>query len=136
MFSYLFNGYPGKDFEFYPHMIALFSLLVIGSIVFNVYYNKKKKEDIAFKRAFRKTASRLFQLGALFALLTVFRYENIPYFSMRILLYLSIGVLLYFAYHSIKVYRVDYPADKAHNERRISAKSKNTKSYSAKKKRK
>lgn len=110
--SYLFNSAPGKEFKFYIPLIILAVILILGSIVFAIIYKQRKKHDFALKRLFKKFSSRLALLGLLFLFLIAVRAENIPYFSMRILLYLSFLLLIFFAYKYIKVYKVTYPKEK------------------------
>lgn len=113
-FNYLFSANPGVNFRYYVPLIILVALLIGGSIALSVIYKKKRKDDFAFKRLFKKTSNRLLLFGILFLFLVLVRYENIPYFSMRIWLYLSLLLLAYFLYRTLRVYRVDYPREK-HN---------------------
>ena len=110
--NYLFSRNPGQNFSFYTELIILIALLIISAIVFSQIYKRRKKYDFAFKRSFRKLSGRLTLLAILFIVLTIFRYENIPYFSMRILLYASLLLLLYFIYKTIRTYKVEYPKEK------------------------
>lgn len=110
--NYLFSRNPGQNFSFYTELIILIALLFIAAIVFSQIYRKRKKYDFAFKRLFRKTATKLTLMAILFTVLTIFRYENIPYFSMRVLLYISLLLLLYFIYKTIRTFKVDYPKEK------------------------
>lgn len=116
IFNYLFNPNPGTAFSYYIPLIILASLLIVGSILFSYYYKKKKKTNFAFKRLFKKLSNRLLLIGILFFVLIALRYENIPYFSMRILLYVLLFFLLYIIYKYIKVYTVVYPKEKANVE--------------------
>ncbi|MFA6992796.1 MAG: hypothetical protein WC269_06010, partial [Candidatus Gracilibacteria bacterium] len=49
-------------------------------------------------------------------ILTLIRYENIPYFSMRIWLYLTLLVLVYFIYKLVKTLAVDYKREKTNTQ--------------------
>lgn len=117
MFSYLFDPTPGKEFSYYIPMIILIVLLVAGAIAISQLYAKKKKTDIAFKKVFKKTAGRLSLFAILFTILVLLRYENIPYFSMRIWLYGTLLIFLYLVYKNIQSYRTEYPKLKAHYKR-------------------
>lgn len=110
--NYLFSKNPGQNFSFYTELIVLIALLMIAAIVFSQIYKRRKKYDFAFKRLFKKLSGRLILLAILFAVLTILRYENIPYFSMRILLYISLLLLLYFIYKTARTFRVEYPKEK------------------------
>lgn len=118
LFYYFLSPNPGSQFKFYIPMIILVALLIIGGIVFSVIYKKRKKKDLAFKKLFQKTATRSVLLGILFLVLTLVRYESIPYFSMRIWLYLSFLLLLFFLYTTIKTFKVKYPKEKENLEKR------------------
>lgn len=119
--------------KFYIPLIILTLALIVGSYIFSRTYNKKKKNDFAFKRIFKKLSKRLLLLGILIGLLTILRYENIIYFSMRIWLYLSLGLIVFTGYKYTKLYKVDYPKEKE-NTKNILTKTKKDNPYTAKKK--
>lgn len=110
--NYLFSRNPGQNFSFYTELIVLIALLIVAAMVFSQIYKRRKKYDFAFKRLFRKLSGRLVLLAILFAVLTIFRYESIPYFSMRILLYISLLLLFYFIYKTVRTFRIEYPKEK------------------------
>lgn len=99
---------PGPEFNFYIPMIILAGLLIVGGMVFGFFYDKKKKTDFAFKRLFAKVSRNLYIFGALFLFLVAVRYESIPYFSMRLWIYISLAALIYVAYRNIQKYRTEY----------------------------
>ncbi|NIA02054.1 MAG: hypothetical protein GWP15_01595 [Nitrospirae bacterium] len=111
-FSYLFTSNPGTAFSYYVPILTLALVLILSSLLFSQYYKRKKKTNFAFKRLFKKLSNRMLLFGILFLVLTAIRYENIPYFSMRILLYITALIFLYFIYRYIKIYKVDYPKEK------------------------
>ncbi len=111
-FSYFFTSNPGTEFSYYIPVVVVAVALILGSILFSQYYKRKKKTDFAFKRLFKSLSSRMLLFGVLFLVLIAFRYENIPYFSMRVLLYLTALLFLYFVYRYIKVLAVKYPKEK------------------------
>lgn len=115
-FSYFFTSNPGTAFSYYIPVLILSAVLILGSLIFSQYYKKKKKTDFAFKRLFKNLSSRMVLFGILFLILVAFRYENIPYFSMRILLYLTALIFLYFVYRYIKIYIVKYPKEKENSQ--------------------
>lgn len=117
--EYLFSRNPGPQFKFYIPLIILIVVLFLSSIVFAVIYKNKKKTDFAFKHLFKKTANRLFWIGSLFLFLVLIRYENIPYFSMRILIYLSLLLLIYFTFKTAKTFFKDYPREKLNAQSKI-----------------
>jgi len=110
--SYFLDPSPGTSFSYYIPLIIIGLVLIAGGIAFSLIYSKKKREDFAFKRLFKKTGSRMVLLGLLLLFLVAVRYEMIVYFSMRIFLYLSLLLLLYFLYRQIKKIFVDYPKEK------------------------
>ncbi|MFA6992069.1 MAG: hypothetical protein WC269_02195 [Candidatus Gracilibacteria bacterium] len=110
--GYLFKAIPGSNFKYTIPVLVVAVLLILAGIVFGYIYNKKKKDDFAFKRLFKKTGSRLVLMGILFLVLVGVRYENIPYFSMRIWLYLSALLLLYVIYKLGKNFFKDYPKER------------------------
>ena len=134
--DYFFSSTPGRAFNFYIPIIVLIVLLIGGGIAFSYLYKKKKKEDFAFKRLFKKTSSRMVLFGFILLLLLLFRYENIPYFAMRLWLYTTLIILLIFIYKTLKTYKYVYPKERENAKRRPLASSKKENVYSAKKKRK
>lgn len=127
--KYFFNTTPGSEFKFYIPLIILAGILIIGSVVFSRVYSKKKKYDFAFKRLFKKLSSRFTTIGIILLILIALRYENIPYFSMRIWLYLLLLISLYIIYKYIKTFKVDYPREKENVKVLISKSSKETPRY-------
>lgn len=110
--DYFFNKIPGQEFGYYVPMAVLIILMFGAAIAFSGIYKTKRKHDFAFKRLFRKTAGRLSLFALLFLVLTLLRYENIPYFAMRIWLYLAALWFLYFLYRNIHTYKKVYPREK------------------------
>ncbi len=110
--KYFFSPAPGHAFQFYNILLTISILLIIAGIVFSTIYKKRKKTDFAFKRLFKKVPTILVIFGILILFLIAVRYENIPYFSMRIFLYITLLVFLYFIYRYIKIAKVDYPREK------------------------
>jgi len=106
---YLFAIAPGQEFSYYMIGLIIVGLMLVGSIVFKQYYSRKVKNgDYVFKKMFKKFPNNLvyFAIGLLFFL--GIRYENIPYFAMRLwFVLLAIGCLAYFGrqlYKFLKVY--------------------------------
>ncbi len=137
-FSSLFAANPGTQFKYYILMLVVIGLLVIKSIVFAQMYKKKKKHDLAFKHFFKKTAGRLLLFAFFLAVFTASRYEAIPYFSMRLWLYLTVILLIYFVGKTAYIYKEKYLPEKQHAESKLMAKTEKThakvnKSYTAKK---
>lgn len=113
MLSYFFSTAPGSVFKYYIPLFILIGILILGSIIFSFYYKQKKKTDFAFKRLFKQFGNRLLIFGILYLFLIIVRFENIPYFSMRIWLYLTTLALLYLVvYKYLKSYFISYPKEK------------------------
>lgn len=110
--NYLFNTAPGPAFNYYIPILILCAILFLAAIIFSKIYNKKKRADFAFKRLFKNTGTYLVVFLISFLFLLAVRYENIPYFSMRFLLYSTIILFLYTTFHYLKVYKKDYPREK------------------------
>lgn len=112
IFHYIFAPIPGTHFTYYNALAILASILIVGGIFFSNYYNKRKKNDIAFKISFRSLSKYMITFGLIFVILMLVRYERIPYFSMRLWLYVTFALFLYFAYRFIQIYRLEYPKQK------------------------
>ena len=130
-FYYFVNPNPGSAFNYYTPAIVFIVLLAIGAAAFSIIYKKRKKNDPVFKRMFRLTAGRMFLFAFLFAILLGLRYEAIPYFSMRLWSYITLGFFLYFATVSIKSYHIDYKIEQSNMSRRMEGVKDATKKYVA-----
>lgn len=100
---------PGTEFKYYYVMAGLIAILLIGAYVFKRYFAYKvKHNDFVFKHIFKKVPVRMVYFSIGFIFLTAVRYENIPYFAMRLWMYLLllglIVTIAYYVYKFIKVY--------------------------------
>lgn len=111
--KYLFNTNPGTEFKYYMPLGILVAILIISSVALSIVYDHKKNTDFAFKRLFKKSSLKLFLFGIFFLFLMGVRYESIPYFSMRIWLFLGLLWLLYFVFKTIKTYFTTYKREKS-----------------------
>ena len=136
--KYVFNPIPGRGFDYYIYFYILAGLLILGGIIFKIYYEKNRKKNLALKATFRNLSKRAVTLGILFAFLMLARSEEIPYFSMRFLLGVLILISLYFIYHYVKVYKKDYKVAqlKLTKSNQNAVKHEKAKKYSTHKKRK
>jgi tellurite resistance protein TehA-like permease len=114
-FHYFFQAVPG-NFKYALPLAIIGGLFILAAIVFTFIYNKRKKSDFAFKRLFKNLSKRFVLIGALLIVYVLIRYENIPYFSMRLWMYLIGALFIYLAYRYIKAYRTEYPKAKANFE--------------------
>ncbi|MBD3331163.1 hypothetical protein GF354_06615 [Candidatus Peregrinibacteria bacterium] len=110
--NYLFSATPGSQMEFYIPLSALALFLVFASIIFSIIYKNRKKKDFAFKRIFKRTSKTIFFMGFALGIYLLVRYENIPYFSMRLWLYVILLLILFFIGWYTKAYFKDYPKEK------------------------
>jgi len=124
MLSYLFGIVPGDAFSYYYEIMGLIVLLILGSIVLkNFYKNKVREKDFVFKKLYKKTPGRLLYFSIGLIVLTLVRYEEIPYFSMRIWIYLTIlGLLTYLGFQTYKYIKI-YPKERDNYEARKTVKS-------------
>ncbi len=133
LIMYFLKSSPGVEMSYYTPLIALTVVLIVGSIVFSKIYNKKKKKDLAFKKHFKNVSKISIYLGLTLGILLLVRSENIPYFAMRLWLYLTIALILAATIWYIKVYKTDYKKSKVRQNKNIA--SKPTKIYTTTKKR-
>lgn len=132
--KYIFDTTPGSDFGYYLPMIILSALLIVAGIAFMFVYNNRKKYDFAFKRMFKNTSRNLVLFGLLFLFLLGTRYENIPYFGMRFVLYVSLLGLAYMLFSYVKTHTTVYKKELLSNPKSTLKKEvKKAPSYSAKK---
>lgn len=107
--SYLFTRFPGAEFSYKWEVLIAAVILILGAAGFKAVYRRKiADKDFVFKKMFRKVSGRMIYLGILLIFFVLVRTENIPYFSMRIWLFLTIlGVVasaVYYLYKYLKVY--------------------------------
>lgn len=106
--SYLFELQPGSSFRFMVPLIAFFLILAIGSFYLEKWI-KKQPHKKAITELLPKLSSRIRLFGILGFVLLFCRYENIPYFAMRIvLLAYLVGILVYVG-RSIYKYKKHLP---------------------------
>ena len=134
--QYIFNLNPGPQFKYYVPLFIISGLLFVSSIGFAFLYNTRKNNDFAFKRIFKNTSKKLFWTGFLFLFLTIVRYENIPYFSMRFLLLVAFALLAYFSYKIVKDFQVVYPREKQNVTEKLSKTTQSKNKYLPNKKKK
>lgn len=110
--KYLLYPTTGTEFRFYIPLIVFIFLLFAGAVAVSIIYNRRKSYDFAFKRLFRKTSLHLSLFAIFFITLMAVRYEGIPYFTMRLWLFLAIIWFGYFVFKTIKHLVKDYPREK------------------------
>ena len=107
--SSLVKASPGTDFNYYYVMAVLIAVLFLGSFAFKqLLKHKIKQGDFVFKHIFKKVSGKMVYFSIGFLFLTLVRYENIPYFSMRLWMYLLLlglaFTVVFYGYKFIKVY--------------------------------
>lgn len=104
--GYLFKFNPGGRFSFYIPLIIFFVIMAVLGFATKHYIRYKK--DTSLKKLFKNVPKRLWQFVIAGFFLLIFRQQNIPLASMRILLILLvIGMVAYIgkiAYQYWKVY--------------------------------
>lgn len=107
----IFNPTPPPSI--YTHIFYIISaLLLIGAIILKIAIIKKKKEDKAFKKQFKKYPAHLLFFAFSLVLYTFSRSYNVPFFSMRAVLYILMGGMIWLLYSLVKTFTHDYPTDK------------------------
>jgi len=123
---YVFGIAPGQAFSYYTLSLIVAGILLVFAIFFKQYYSKKVKNgDFVFKKMFKKVPNQViyFAIGLLF--LIGVRYENIPYFAMRLwLILLTIGFGVYLGRQLYKYFKI-YPAELDNFESRPKQKTEN-----------
>lgn len=110
--SYFFTKIPGSDFNYYIPLLVVAVLLFLAGIVLKNLSSKNK----ALRRTLKKTPSHLTWLGIVLALLLAFRYEMIPYFSIRFFLFLTILLILFVVGKCVYLYVKVYPKELSNTE--------------------
>lgn len=106
--AYFFNPYPGYDMKFINIFVIFFGIILLASfILWLIIKNKKKNKPLIVLLG---SFANLFAWSGFFGeLLIFFRYEGIPYFSSRAILFLFLLILilwtLYLLIFGIKKYK-------------------------------
>lgn len=108
IFSYLFSPIPGSTFNYYTYLLIFGIALIIIGILFLVTI-KIKKENKAFKKTYKTTPSKFIWIGIIVIILTASRTNGIPYLSMRLLLFIAVGLAVYYIFMVIINYFKKYP---------------------------
>ncbi len=115
---YFFSPNPGRAFEYYYAIGAL--ILVFFLLTFGIYfYATKHKEDKAFKKLFRNYPTKFVILAVLLAMYLFIRYNNVPFFSMRFMMYILLISSAYVIYAVIMTFYKKYPEEKNRREKRL-----------------
>ncbi len=135
LLSYFFAKAPGApSIKVYSVILIIQALLVIGGLILGKVYNNKKKSDIAYKKLFKKFHKRLITLGIILIFLTLVRFENIPYFAMRIWTYLTLALAAAVIIFYGKQYLKEYQKMKENIKSNKKTKTKKSKKYTTSKK--
>lgn len=136
--SYLFSLSPGFGFNYYTPLFIYCGIVFVGSYGLDFYIKKHKNENRVLKSMFGSLPSKLRWLSIVTAFLVLTRYQNIPYFSMRAWLFISLLVAVYLTVKYLRLLIQKYPAEKAfYMKKRTHSEENSTKKvYSMKKKRK
>lgn len=115
---YFFSPNPGRNFEYYWALGAIILLFIIlTGLIY--YYALKNKDDKAFKKLFRNYPTKFIILAVLFGVYMVVRYNYVPFFSMRILMYILLISGGYVLYNVYLTYFKKYPEEKKRREKRL-----------------
>ena len=107
--SYILETSPGTEFAYYIPVVVFIAVLVIGAMCMRHLYKARKKTDIAFRRLFKNTTKNLVIFIIIFTVLLLARYENIPYFSMRLWMFATGLAFIIIFLRAVKRYTKDYP---------------------------
>lgn len=115
---YFFDPRPAGPFKFMILLIIIAAVSLIASILLRVFI-KKNKNDKILKKLFKSLPGKIQTLSICLGVYVLSRYLGIPYLSMRIMNYIILAIGLYFIIRYIKIYRVDYPKEKAHRKEQL-----------------
>lgn len=105
--GYLFKLNPGSPFSFYIPLIIFFAVIAIFAFAVKRYIRYKKETSL--KKLFKNAPKRLGQFAVSGILLLIFRQQNIPFVSMRILLMVLILGIFAFIGKTAYLYWKIYP---------------------------
>ena len=118
LLSYLF-GNPGSGFRYYAVLISLYSIVLIAAIVTSRYlkHARRTNNPIA-KNLFSGAPAHFYYLSFAGFATVIFRYENVPFFSMRALMFVVLILTILFLGKHIYNYYMIYPQERAKYEKR------------------
>ena len=115
---YFFSPNPGREFQYYI-LLGILIAIFIALTVLIYLYAKKHKDDKAFKKLFRNYPTKFIILAVLLGLYMLLRYNGVPFFSMRFLLYILIGSCIFVVAMAVKTYLKKYPEEKKRRDDRM-----------------
>lgn len=123
---YVFGRAPGAQFSYYMAALVIIGIMVLTGMGLKNYYTKKVRGgDYVYKKMFKKVSNNLVYFAIGFLFLVAVRYENIPYFAMRLWpILLGIGFLVYLGRQLYKYFKV-YPKELSNFESRPKHSEKN-----------
>lgn len=131
LFSYVFSPIPGISFNYDTYLYIFAAILIVIGIVFMVLL-KKNKDNRAFKKTFVSAPSQFIWIGFILLIVVASRTNGIPYLSMRFLLFITLGLGVYYIVKSIIGFVKTYPKHK--KDLTTKASIKKSKEYSTSKK--
>lgn len=136
--KYFFALSPGSNFSYYTEFLIFCAVVIVGAYALEFYIKRKRDENRTLKVMFGSLPGKLKWVGFVGLFLIANRYESIPYFSMRIWLYLDVLAFVWIASKSIYLLITKYPSQKSFYEKKQhhTEENKSKKVYTMKKKRK
>ncbi len=105
--DYLFEAYPGSDFNSRFFVYAFFGLMLLGS-----FFVAKMLKNRPFAKLeaefFANIPSRMIELALLGLLFTFMRDQNVPYLGMRAWLLLPPALLLAYLIYTWRNYKKNF----------------------------
>ena len=104
--SYLFGPFPGSAFGYYSHLMIFAAVLFVLGILIKIIVSRKNNK--ALRKVLRHTPGEFIWIAIILFILVSSRAKGVPYLSMRFMLFLILGLALYFIgktiYNLIKKY--------------------------------
>ena len=129
--TYLFSPFAATSFNYGKYTMAYaIALILIGIGIKALIVIKKNNK--ALRRTFKVAPGEFIWLGVILAMLVGARETGVAYLSMRFLMFLVIGISIYYIYKNIHRYIKKYPEIQRLSKGRST--NKNEKTYSTNKK--
>ncbi len=116
--QYFFDPGPRSSFKYLIPLVIVVILTLAASIAFR-FLLKKIREDKVFKKLFRSLPGKLQTLALLLAIYLGARYENMPFISTRIILFVLIGSEIYLIIKYAQIYLKSYPQMKREHQQQL-----------------
>lgn len=109
--EYLLDPAPSYPFKYFLPLVAFFGLMFLLGIILPIWFNRRFKGLLPYQVLSSKIQIGLLSFFIIGFLLLFFRFEEIPWLSSRLLLYLLLLSFLIWLIFILKYFRKQFRED-------------------------